>query len=249
MTPGLEHIVVVDDDGLLRNRLAAYLRKQDYRVTGVDGGRAAREVFAREAVDLALIDLALPDEDGLGLTRWLRERFATGIIILTGRGEPVDRVVGLEVGADDYVAKPFDIRELLARVRSVLRRTRAAGAAAAAGSAATAAGQVEVARFAGWRLDLGRRALTAPEGEPVHLTNAEFVILSALVENAQRVLSRDKLLDLAASRGWEPFDRSVDLHVSNLRRKLGEDARRPDLIKTVRAAGYLLAVAVERGDA
>jgi two-component system OmpR family response regulator len=242
VAPAPDHVLIVDDDRLLRNRLAAYLGREGFRVTPAEGGAAARRVLARERVDLAIVDLVMPGEDGLSLTRFLRERSAAGIIILTGRGEPVDRVVGLEVGADDYVAKPFDARELLARVRSVLRRTKGAAPRGAAAEPRPAA-----VRFAGWRLDPARRALTSPRGEPVHLTDAEFRLLSALAADPGRVLSRDRLLDLAAARGWEPYDRSVDLHVSHLRRKLGDDARRPALIRTVRGQGYALAAPVERG--
>ncbi len=237
-----EHIVVVDDDARLRKRLASYLEGEGYRVTAADGGEALRRVMEATPADLVLLDLVMPGEDGLSLTRFLRETSSVGIIILTGKGESVDRVVGLEVGADDYVAKPFALGELLARIRSVPRRLNAVSSAPFA--AAPTSGQ-EVS-FAGWRIDLSSRALTSPGGETVHLTAADFKLLSVLVENPNRPIDRDRLLDAVGGRDWQPFDRSIDLHISHLRRKLEDDSRRPALIKTVRGEGYMLAASVAR---
>ena len=242
-----EHIVVVDDDARLRKRLASYLEGEGYRVTAADGGEALRRVMEATPADLVLLDLVMPGEDGLSLTRFLRATSSVGIIILTGKGESIDRVVGLEVGADDYVAKPFELRELLARIRSVLRRLNAvppAPAPPAAGEVAPPAG--EQVSFAGWRIDLSSRAVTSPGGEAVHLTAAEFKLLSVLVANPNRPIDRDRLLDAVGGRDWQPFDRSIDLHISHLRRKLEDDPRRPTLIKTVRGEGYMLAAAVAR---
>jgi DNA-binding response OmpR family regulator len=232
-----KHIVIVDDDELLRDRLASYLEGQGFRVTPVDSAAAMRNVVRSERVDLALVDLSLPGEDGLSLTRFLREQADIGIVILTGRGQPVERAIGLELGADDYVAKPFHLRELLARIRSVLRRTgsRSPGAADA----------LPPVGFAGWRLDLARRTLTSAQREEVHLTDAEFQLLAAFVGHPNQVLGRDRLLEIVAGRRWNPYDRTVDQHISRLRRKIEADPRRPQLIKSVRGRGYVFTAPVE----
>jgi two-component system, OmpR family, response regulator len=234
------HIAIVDDDPLLRARLADYLGQEGFRVSPAENARAMRELLAREPVDLALIDLAMPGEDGLSLTRFLRERSDMGVIILTGRGEPAERVVGLEMGADDYIAKPFHLRELLARVKSVLRRRQACDEERGERSVSPAG-----RGFAGWRLDLASRELFSPAGERVHLTTAEFQLLASFVANAGRVLGRDRLLELVAERGWSPYDRSIDQHISRLRRKLEPDPRQPSLIKTIRGKGYVFTAPVE----
>ncbi|HET6469216.1 MAG TPA: response regulator [Geminicoccaceae bacterium] len=238
-----DHIAVVDDDALLRERLAEYLTHQGFRVTTAESAVAMRELVAGEPVDLAIIDLAMPGEDGLSLTRFLRERYELGIIILTGKGEPAERVIGLEVGADDYVPKPFHLRELLARVRSVLRRS----APGREVEPHRPEGSRSMVRFAGWRLDLAGRNLLSPAGGRVHLTTAEFELLSALVANAGRTLDRDRLLKLVAERGWEPYDRSIDHHISRLRRKLEPKPGEPTLIKTIRSKGYMFTAPVDGG--
>jgi DNA-binding response OmpR family regulator len=235
-----EHIVIVDDDEPLRNRLAGYLVREGFQVTPVDGAAAMRDIMRRERIDLAIVDLGMPGEDGLSLTRHLREQSEIGIIILTGKGHSVDRAIGLEVGADDYIAKPFDLRELLARVRSVLRRTRTRAAAE------SPAGR-SVVRFAGWRLDLARRTLASPRGKAVHLTTAEFQLLSILVAHPNQVLGRDRLLEIVSARKWEPYDRTIDQHVSRLRRKLEKDPKRPQLIKSIRGRGYVFTAPVASG--
>jgi DNA-binding response OmpR family regulator len=185
----------------------------------------------------------MPGEDGLTLTRFLRERSKVGILILTGKGDPVDRVVGLEMGADDYLPKPFELRELLARVRSILRRVASDPAATAPSDEAA---PTNVLTFDGWRLDCLRHGLMAPDGREVHVTTAEYKLLEALARNPNRALDRDRLMDAIAGRDWQPFDRSIDLHVSNLRQKIESDPRRPQIIKTVRGAGYMLAARVAR---
>ena len=227
-----EHIVVVDDDARLRNRLSAYLEGEGYRVTAADGGAALRRVMTDDAADLVILDLVMPGEDGLSLTRYLRADTDVPILILTGKGDPVDRIVGLEMGADDYLGKPFVLRELLARVRSILRRSKATARADVVEPAA------EIV-FDDWRLNLAQRQLFAPDGKEMHLTTAEYKLLAALVENANRVLNRDQLLDVAGGRDWQPFDRSIDLHISHLRRKIEADPKKPKRIRTVRGEGYM----------
>jgi two-component system, OmpR family, response regulator len=235
-----EHIVIVDDDEALRKRLAAVLGREGFRVSTAGHAAAAREIVRCEPVDLALVDVGMPGESGLSLTRFLRERAAIGVIILSGKCTPVDRVVGLEVGADDYLAKPFHLRELVARVRSVLRRTRPAAAAAPPPVSS-------VVRFAGWRLDLAARTLTSARRRPVHLTAAELQLLSALVAQPNQVIGRDELLAVVAARRWNPDDRTVDQLVSRLRRKIEKDPEKPQLIQSVRGRGYVLTAPVERG--
>jgi two-component system, OmpR family, response regulator len=234
-----EHIVIVDDDALLRGRLAAYLTSEGYRVTTADSAAAFRSIMRRERIDLVLVDITMPGENGLSLTRFLREQSEIGVVILTGKGDPIDRAIGLEVGADDYVAKPFHLRELLARVRSVLRRTgtrpdRDPGVAA------------PVVRFAGWRLDLAKRTLTSARGEAVPLTTAEYQLLEAFVAHPNQVLGRERLLQLVVGRKWQPYDRTIDQHISRVRRKLEQDPKQPELIKSIRGQGYLFAAQVER---
>jgi len=198
-----------------------------------------REELGRGRVDLVILDLMLGGEDGLQIARELRSQSEIGIIILTGRGETVDRIIGLEMGADDYLPKPFHLRELLARVRSVLRR-----AAARAGEKEQA-GQRSRVRFADWSLDLASRALISPSGEEIRLTTGEFELLAAMVNHANQVLSRDRLLDLSRHREAGPFDRTIDVQIGRLRRKLEDDPKNPMLIKTVRGGGYIFTPAVE----
>ena len=236
-----DHILLVDDDDLLRKRLAAYLESQGFRVRVARDGEGMRRAMSDEPPDLAIVDLVMPGEDGLSLTRHVRENYSCGIIILTGKGEPVDRIIGLEMGADDYIAKPFELRELLARVRSVLRRT-----AAAAPPAETSEATSATLSFAGWQLDLGARRLTSPAGEDIHLTNAEFRILETFVTSPKRVLDRDRLMEAAGDRDWQPYDRSIDLHISHLRRKIEPDPKKPSLIQTMRGAGYIFTADVTR---
>ena len=238
------HILVVDDEPEISGLLDTYLSDEGYRVSVAHDGAAMREAIAqasagRAPVDLVLLDVVLPGEDGLTLARWLREHDpAIGIIMLTGRGDTIDRIVGLELGADDYVAKPFHLRELLARVKSVGRRV----AKSLDDSIPVAGAGNPLAHFAGWRLDLNARELTAPGGESVRLTGGEFGLLATFVANANKVLSRDRLLDLCCGRQAGPFDRTIDVQVGRLRRKLKDDPQQPQFIKTVRGGGYLFAV-------
>jgi two-component system OmpR family response regulator len=241
VTKTTDHILVVDDQKEICEVVQQYLSSEGYRVSAAHDGTGMRRVMGQDDVDLVILDLMLPGEDGLTLARALREESTVGIIILTGRGETVDRIIGLEMGADDYLPKPFHLRELLARVKSVLRRasTRAQNEKAAGASARARA------RFAGWHLDLSTRELVSPTGGEVRLTTGEFDLLAAFVNNANQVLSRDRLLDLARNREAGPFDRTIDVQVGRLRRKLDDDPHQPSLIKTVRGSGYIFTAQIE----
>lgn len=236
--PGMaQRVMIVDDDAEIRETTGEYLSGHGYEVALAADGAQLRAAFAQGASavpDVVLLDLNLPGEDGLSLTRWLRAHHDVGIIMVTGAGEVVDRVVGLEIGADDYLAKPFDPRELRARLTSVLRRTRDRPAKAAPAGAASR--RVKVGRCL---LDLATHELVDGNGAAQPLTGMEFDLLRVFVENANRVLSRDQLLTLTRNREWEPFDRSIDIRIARLRRKIEIDPARPAAIKTVRGAGYL----------
>jgi DNA-binding response OmpR family regulator len=233
-----ERILVVDDEEEIRELLSNYLCGYGFDVACAPDGNTMRAELARSPADLVLLDLGLPDEDGLSLARELRARpRPPGIIIVTGRGLPVDRVIGLELGADDYVAKPFDLRELVARVRSVLRRVRP-------DAAPPTPETCERFEFAGWRLDLSARSLTRLDGEEVPLTTGEFDLLVAFVRNPNRALSRDRLMEIIHHREAGPFDRAIDVQVGRLRRKIERDPAEPELIKAVRGVGYQFAARV-----
>jgi two-component system OmpR family response regulator len=232
------HILIVDDQREICDLVQGYLTGEGYRVSTAHDGGEMRRTMAQGGVDLVILDLMLPGEDGLTLARSLREESSVGIIILTGRGEIVDRIIGLEMGADDYLPKPFHLRELLARVKSVLRR-------ASSRDDDRQAAPRSRARFSGWNLDLASRELLSPSGEEVRLTTGEFDLLAAFVNNANQVLTRDRLLDLARNREAGPFDRTIDVQVGRLRRKLEDDPQRPTMIKTVRGSGYIFTPAVE----
>ena len=232
------HILVVDDQQEICDVVEEYLTGEGYRVSTAHDGVEMRRVLSQSPADLVILDLMLPGEDGLTLARALRSQSSIGIIILTGRGEIVDRIIGLEMGADNYLPKPFHLRELLAQVKSVLRRVQNR-------TGDTPHQARPRARFAGWNLDLSSRELVSPAGEEVRLTTGEFDLLAAFVNNANRVLSRDRLLDLARNREAGPFDRTIDVQVGRLRRKLGDDPQNPTLIKTVRGSGYILTAPVE----
>ncbi len=236
------HIVIVDDDARIRDMLSDYLAEEGFRVTAVGDGEALRRCMATDPPDLVLLDLVLPGEDGLTLIRQIRAGHDIPVVMLSGRGEMVDRVVGLEMGADDYIAKPFHLREVLARVKSVLRRSGPGHRAGGEAPKTPAGGKV--LGFDGWRLDVAKRELHAPDGQPVDLTTGEFELLAAFVENPNRALNRNQLMDLAKSRHWEAYDRSIDTQVGRLRKKIEDDPRNPKLIKTVRGVGYLFAATV-----
>jgi two-component system, OmpR family, response regulator len=235
----MPHILVVDDDREIRDLLARFLEERHrMRVTAVRDTREARRAFVNGHYHLVVLDLMLPGEGGLDFARWLRGQSDVPIVMLTAMGEETDRIIGLELGADDYVPKPFSPRELLARIRAVLRR--------AGDSPDHRADTARSLRFAGWTLEPTRRRLLNPEGAEVALTGGEYDLLLALAERANRVLTRDMLLDLLRGRQAGPFDRAIDVAVSRLRRKLEDDGRNAQLIKTVRGGGYVLAATVER---
>jgi len=235
----MPHILIVDDDREIRDLLARFLERNRFRVTAARDGREARRCWTLGHYHLVVLDLMLPGEPGLDLARWLRSQADVPIVILTAMGDETDRIIGLELGADDYVPKPFNPRELLARIRAVLRR---------AGEPANASSDKgpRSLRFAGWTLEPARRRLLNPDGVEVPLTGGEFDLLTALVDRANRVLTRDMLLDLLRGRQAGPFDRAIDVAISRLRRKLEDDGRHAQLIKTVRGGGYVLATTVDR---
>jgi len=234
-----KHLLIVDDDREIRDLASRFLQKHGYRITTAKDGRAMKAALTDWRIDLIVLDLMLPGEDGLMLCRDLRTRSKVPIIMLTAMGEEMDRIVGLEMGADDYMAKPFNPRELLARIKAVLRRTEQDAIAK------TDSG-VAVYSFAGWKLNVGRRQLKSPAAEIIELSAGEFDLLLSFVEHPQRVLSRDQLLDFTHGRMASPFDRSVDVQVSRLRRKIESNPKEPDLIKTVRSGGYVFATTVEQ---
>ncbi|HYG90644.1 MAG TPA: response regulator [Azospirillum sp.] len=229
------HILVVDDEADVREMFADYLRLRGFRVSEAGSGEAVRRILGTGPVDLVLLDLKMPGEDGLSLIRVLREATDAGIIMVTAIDEAVDRVIGLEMGADDYIGKPCDLRELLARVKSVLRRRRAARPA----PATVAEADKTQVRFGSFILDIGMRRLVRSDGTVVPLTAMEFDLLNAFATHPNRVLTRDQLLDLAHNRGAEPFDRSIDVRVTRIRRKIEVDPTKPQVIKTVRNGGYM----------
>ncbi len=233
------HILIVDDDAEIRDLVARFLRKHEIRVETAADGRAMSKLMERARFDLVVLDLMLPGEDGLSLCRRLRVETTVPVIMLTALGEETDRIIGLEMGADDYLAKPFNPRELLARIRAVLRRT---------GSVARPIDeeQGQTLEFEGWKLNLAKRELREPAGALVALTAGEFDLLVAFAERPKRVLNRDQLLDLTKGRAAAAFDRAIDVQLSRLRRKIETDPKDPSLIKTVRGGGYIFTADVVR---
>jgi two-component system OmpR family response regulator len=238
MTP-TDSVLIVDDDAEIRHLLEGYLEKNGYRVTTVPDGRGMWRALEYTRFNLIVLDLMLPGDDGLTLCRDVRARSNVPIIMLTALGEETDRIVGLEMGADDYLAKPFSPRELLARVKAVLRRARSLPDDRDTKPATCI-------HFADWTLDLASRNLISPEGNVVILSGGEYRLLQVFLEHPNRVLSRDQLLDLTQGRDGGPFERSIDMQVGRLRRRLRDDAKAPRIIKTVRSAGYVLASKVRR---
>ena len=243
------HIAVLDDEIDITQLLANYLQSHGFRVTQLHNGPSLMTLMDSDPADLVLLDLGLPGEDGFSIARRMRENWRCGLVIVTGRGDAVDKVVGLEVGADDYVTKPFDLRELVARVKAVLRRL-APGDAPAAASASSKPASLAAAdrlRFAGWQLDLAARSLTNPQGLNVPLTGGEFDLLCAMARHPGRVLSRDFLLEQTRGREATPFDRTIDVQVGRLRKKIEADPDDPQIVKSVRGAGYILVPPVSQG--
>jgi DNA-binding response OmpR family regulator len=240
MSSTTAHILVVDDDADMRDLVRDFLTEYGMRVTAVAGGTQMRRVIQEEAVDLVVLDLRLNGEDGMHLARELREGSQVPVIIVSGRLGEAERILGLELGADDYLTKPFSPRELLARIRAVLRRYHGNRPQQGARDNSQRA-----YRFAGWELNVGSRRLTAPDGRRVELSNGEFSLLRALCTAPQRILTRDQLLDLSRLDGAEVYDRTIDVQILRLRRKIEADPSAPRFIVTERGAGYLFAPAVE----
>ncbi|NQV46708.1 MAG: response regulator [Rhodospirillaceae bacterium] len=238
------HILIVDDDKEIRDLLARFLDKHGLRVTVAADGRDMKKALADWKIDLIVLDLMLPGEDGLTLCRNLRSESSIPVIMLTAMGEEMDRIVGLEMGADDYLAKPFNPRELLARIKAVLRRADELPQASDRGTGDDG-DRDRVYVFSGWNLNAQRRDLISPDGVMVSLSGGEFELLMAFVSHPGRVLSRDQLLDLARGREAQPFDRSMDVQVSRLRHKIEIDPKNPALIKTVRSGGYMFTAKVQ----
>lgn len=233
------HVVVVDDDADVRALLLDYLSDNELRVSAVSTGKELTEAMARDTVDLVVLDVRLKGEDGMQIARRLRESSAIPILMLTGRVEEADRVMGLELGADDYLTKPFSTRELLARIRALLRRSQAQA------SVVDTAAKVRAYRFDGWELNIGLRRLKDPQGRPVELTNGEFSLLAAFLSAPRRTLTRDQLLDISRLHNAEVYDRAIDVQILRLRRKIEEVPAEPRFIVTQRGAGYVFDADVE----
>jgi two-component system OmpR family response regulator len=236
--PRQGHVLVVDDDAATRDRVANYLILNDFRVTRADNGKRMMEILRDEPIDLVALELTLRSEDGHQLARQLREASMVPIIIVTSRAEEADRVMGLELGADDYVTKPFSTRELLARIRAVMRRYQTSEATP------DRSREVRAYHFAGWALNVPLHALRSPQGKRVSISNGEFGLLSAFLGRPQRILSRDQLLELSRLRSTEVYDRSIDVQILRLRRKIETNPARPELIKTERGLGYRFCASV-----
>lgn len=235
--PPKASILVVEDDPVTRSLIVEYFEKDGFHIRECPDGNSMQKLLSRKPFDLILLDVNLPDTDGLSLTRELRRQSDMGIIIVTNRRDEVDRIVGMELGADDYITKPFNFRELLARANSVLRRVK---------SNPVHHDLSAVVEFEGWRFDLSRRCLMSPESEEIHLTTGEFEILTTLIKHAGRVVNRDSLLSCVSQRDWDPTVRSVDILIGRLRKKLNDDPRKPRFIITVRGLGYAFAAKSEQ---
>lgn len=242
MSSETKTIVVVDDEPQVRSMLESYLSREGFATTGAANGEVMQSILSRTAADLVILDVMLPGEDGFEIARQLRRTHPDiGIIMLTGKGDEIDRVVGLELGADDYIAKPFSVREVLARVKSVLRR--APRSSAVPGRPARPAA-TQALCFGEWMLDLGARRLTSVDGRELPLTSGEFGLLRAFIEHANRVLSRDRLIYLTRGYGADSLDRAIDVQVARLRHKIEVNPRAPEIIKTVRGGGYIFAATI-----
>ena len=239
LVPTPPTLLVVDDEPELRGLLAEYFGRHGFAVSVAEDAVEARQRIAAARPDLAVLDINMPGENGLSLARWLREAHpAVAIVMLTTAGEPVDRIVGLELGADDYISKPYELRELLARVRAVLRRSQRQAAAAAPASAPVT-GAARHVPFGDRLLDLDQRKLYAADGAEIEITAAEFDLLALFARHPNRPLSRDQIMEQAHNRGWDVFDRSIDLRVMRLRRKIERNPDKPEVLKTVRNVGYV----------
>jgi len=230
-------IAIVEDDAEIGALVAGLLRREGFDAEVCRTGEAFDRLRARRRVDLAILDVMLPGEDGYSICRRLRAEGEVPVLMVTAKGDDIDRIVGLEIGADDYLPKPFNPRELVARVRAILRRTRPTNRVASVAA-------IEIFRFAGFTLDVDSRALSNPDGIPVELTGGEFDLLVSLIQHPRRVLNRDQLLDWTRGRNAAPFDRSIDVQIGRLRKKLGSHPAGADLIKTVRGGGYVFAATI-----
>ena len=239
MSGSAPHVLALDDDPSIRALVSDYLAENELRCTAVASGKELSEVMARETVDLVVLDVRLQGEDGMQIARKLREQSGIPILMLTGRAEEADRVMGLELGADDYLTKPFSPRELLARIRALLRRANAQA------TVADALAKVRAYRFAGWELNVGLRKLKSPDGKQVEVTNNEFSLLAAFLSAPRRILSREQLLDLSRLHNAEVYDRSIDVQILRLRRKIEADPAHPKFIVTERGAAYVFSAAVD----
>lgn len=237
-------ILVVDDERDMRDMVCRALQKEGFRTVEAGSGREMRAVLEKREVDLVLLDIMLPDTDGFSLAREIRQTSRLPIMMLTGRDDVVDKVAGLEIGADDYITKPFHARELTARVRTILRRSTGEGAPVPP----RVGGDAKVLTFEGWTLDLGAFKLSTSDGADIGLTSYEFQVLSALAQNAKRILSRDQIMDMVADREWNPYDRSIDVLIGKIRKKLNDDPNQPKFIKTVRGLGYMFVAEVSSTD-
>jgi DNA-binding response OmpR family regulator len=236
------HLLVVDDDPRIRQMLTRYFEQEGYRVSSAADGAAMRAQLKARKVDIILLDVVMPGEDGLTIAREVRAKSDVGIIMLTGRDEVLDRVVGLEVGADDYIAKPFHLREVLARVKSVVRRRKPAPEPVQRSEDS----REDVIRFEGWLLDTARRRLVSPSGEDVALTSGEFDLLAALAKHPGRVFSRETLMEHTRGHGLKAFDRTIDAQIARLRKKIERNPKSPTIVKSVRAVGYVFTAKVDR---
>lgn len=240
-----KHILIVEDDPAVADIVALCLEDAEFTTEITNSGQAALNIISDTHVDLCIVDLGLPDMDGLSLTREIKSRTNIGIVILSGRGETTERIIGLEVGADDYLGKPFEPRELLARVRSVIRRTQATVPTSESPKAATQ-GDGKLYDFEGWRVDLSSLEIEGPDGIQPHLSSSEFTLLQAFMEHPNRVLTRDQLLDLVHGDNTPAFDRSIDVQITRLRKKIEQDPKTPKFIKTIRNRGYMFTAKVVR---
>jgi two-component system, OmpR family, response regulator len=241
-----QHIIIVDDEAPAREMVGDYLKMHGFTVTLCDGGKSLRSAIEASPADLVVLDLNMPEEDGLSIIRDLKSRINVPVIMLTATASPIDRVVGLELGADDYVAKPCELRELMARIRSVLRRSAPAKAASPASEPASGKPKEQLVRFGTKWLDLDAQALRDDEGNEHPLTASEFGLLKVFAANPKRVLSRERLLELANARDAEAFDRAVDLRIMRIRRKIEPDPAKPAVIRTIRGGGYLFSPSGEK---
>lgn len=240
------HILIIEDDPLVCDLVAACLEDANFKTTMTDSGQQALNMLAEGDIDLAIVDLGLPDMDGLSLTREIKSRFSVGIVIVSGRGETTERIIGLEVGADDYIAKPFEPRELLARVRSVLRRTSQPEPQPSRSEPLEETLKPVIYGFDGWKVDVACLDIETPDGDHPRLSTTEFSLLQAFIEHPNRVLSRDQLIDYLHGDQSPAFDRSIDVQITRLRKKIEDDPKDPRFIKTIRNRGYIFTPKVTR---